>query len=86
MVAIAGSTELGELAQYAAAVVAVAVASGWLTVRVLRRRSSCSGACTGCDRADLGTGECSRDAKPESVAPSSGGIRSPELQVFQEKR
>lgn len=76
-----------ELAQYAAAFVAVAIASGWLTVRVLRRRKAgCAGSCGRCERAL--SGACEGSAAPaENPAKADGpGIRSPELQVLRGER
>ncbi|MEZ4385505.1 MAG: hypothetical protein R3A79_29535 [Nannocystaceae bacterium] len=76
-----------ELAQYAAAFVAVAVASGWLTFRVLRRRKAgCAGSCGRCERALSGACEGSA-APPRDPAKADGpGIRSPELQVLRGER
>lgn len=71
---------LGELSQYAAAFVAVAVASGWLTIRVLRRKGGCGGACDGCERAL--DGKCSTAEDGTKADPPGGGIRAAGLQVL----
>jgi len=71
---------LGELSQYAAAFVAVALASGWLTVRVLRRKTGCGGACDGCERAL--EGRCSTSEDRTKADPPAGGVRAAGLQVL----
>lgn len=70
-----------EFGQYAAAFVAVAIASGWLTIRVLRRKSGCGGACDGCERAL--EGKCSSGEDRTQADPPGAGVRAAGLQVLQ---
>jgi len=79
IVEIAG-VGLRELSQYGAVFVAVALASGWLTLRVLRRKSSCGGACHGCERAI--SGQCSTAEDRAKVDPPGSGVRAAGLQVL----
>ncbi|HGG56760.1 MAG TPA: hypothetical protein ENK31_03065 [Nannocystis exedens] len=77
------ATTLSEFGQYAAAFVAVAAASGWLTLRLLRKKK-CSGSCGRCERAL--SGQCSEPQEPAESAPPGAGIRPPQLQVLSRDR
>ena len=74
--------DLHLLLQQLAALAAVAVAAGWLTVRWLRRRAeaSCEGACSRCE----GKSSC-KSAAEGAISPQTParGVRSPGLRVMQ---
>ena len=64
-----------ELVQYAVVLVAVAGATAWMTVRVLRRRRGCAG-CNRCERALGG------EAGAVGAACPGKGVRAPGLRVY----